>query len=77
MCKFDEAVQALLDKTNNQLNQKITLEMLLTYTSENELNCFVTGYLIGSNKYEPDDDVFGYVYSLKSKYPDFGKFSTH
>lgn len=75
MTKFDEAVQALLRKTNQQLKFPITIDRMLTYTSENELNSFITGYLIGSGKYEPNDDVYGYVYSLKTTYPDFGKFS--
>ena len=77
MSKFDEALEALLCKTNQQLHQPITIDHMLTYTSINELDCFITGYLIGSNKYEPNDDVFGYVYSLRVKYPDFGKFASH
>lgn len=77
MSKFDEAVEALLLNTNQKLSEPLTTAQLLTYTTETELNCFITGFLIGSGKYKQDDDVLGYIHSLKVKYPDFGKFSSH
>lgn len=77
MSKFDDVVQALLLNTNQKLSEPITTAQLVTYVTETELNCFITGYLIGSGKYRDDDDVFSYIHSLKVKYPDFGKFSSH
>ena len=77
MNKFDEAIQILLHNVNSELGYNISLEDMLMCNTETELNSFITGYLIGSKKYEPKDDVFGYIQKLKTQYPNLGKFSSH
>ncbi len=77
MSKFDEAVQALLLNTNQKLSEPLTTAQLLTYTTDTELDCFITAYLIGSGKYRQDDDVCSYIQGLKSTYPNFGVWSNN
>lgn len=76
MSKFNQALQALHNKVIAQLGYNIPLSDMLTCTTKNELISFITGYLIGSNTYEPTDDVLGYVNNLTKEYPDLGKFQS-